>query len=380
MTIVLGLNSQRKSQEVYPLASYCRDSYFSYKEAIQTIVNSSIDYEDIEMVEFPIQEVGPENEPLSIIAVKRQYGSPIHVIIRFSGTHGIEGYIGAAGQFYEIESTFHVPHNTLIIEIFGYNVWGFCHLRRSSSKNYDYNFTHSSKSSSDLNDQYHDTTLSKPKSKKRSFSFPTLKRTKSRGSIEKKVFKELMSKGQSKNKKGAFYNGGHTLDDGAEELFSWLEGQLRMARTIACIDIHSEPGSWGHQDVKIFDYETIHTQNELRTFFGNKIELISGEDAKNGDVCSKVFEIAKKVNLSSKMIGIRQTIETYPITKVMQVIFDENSAHMELIKYEKVLPLDHEYKKQLLECFYPSNNQWRHMAVSRLHELFKVGMSYIQTG
>jgi Protein of unknown function (DUF2817) len=379
MTIISALSRQRNSLELYPLAKYCKDSYLSYKCAIETIVNSSKNYESIEMVEFPIKAKGPNDESLSIVAVKRLYGAPRHVVIRFSGTHGIEGYIGAAGQFYEIESTFNLPHNTMLIEILGYNVWGFCNLRRSSSKNHDYNFIHSPKSTSDLNNLYQEAVNMKGKSFKRTLSFPLLKRKKSTGKISKLDLQELLSKGQNECPRGLFYNDGDSLDEGTDSLFTWLEKQLSKADCIVCVDVHSEPGTWCQEQLTIFNYENNYSTDAFASYFGSTIQVLNGDEALNGDVCSKVFEVVKKVRKSAEVIGVRQTIETYPIRNVISALFNENQAYMELEKDDKKFPCNHEYKIQLLDCFYPSSPHWRHVAVTKLHELFEECIDYATT-
>lgn len=376
MTIQSEFSQQRNSHDIYPLAGYCRESYSAYKRQVEVIVNSAAGYECVEMVDFPIKATGPEGEPLSIYAVKRQYGNPTHVVIRFSGSHGIEGYIGAAGQLYGIESTFHIPHNTLIIEVFAYNVWGFCNLRRSSSRNYDYNFTHFSKSSPDLNELYQQASV--VKTKKRSFSFPLIKRKKSKPKIEKADYKELLEKGQSKTQKGLFYNGGESLDDGTEALFTWLENEVKTAKRVVCIDIHSEPGVWLRNSLRVFDYNSLWSQGQLVNSFGDRIEYLSGEEIVNGDVLSKVHELVQRVNEAAEVIGIRQTIETYSLKDVIPILFDENIAYMELAACGKSLPSNHLYKKKLLEAFYPSNREWRHMAVSRMKDLFEDSISFSQ--
>ncbi|MDF7808596.1 DUF2817 domain-containing protein [Pontiellaceae bacterium B12219] len=190
----------------------------------------------------------PLDEKLSTEAAWRGPDGAEHVLVLISGTHGVEGSVGAAIQtdtLNRLNNSFPMPGNTAILFIFALNPYGFQHHRRCDGDGID------------LNRNF--VNFSKPLPQNPGYTelmeaiyLPENERSKRfseyRCAHGNKAFEIAISGGQYTDPSGPFFGGtapGHG-NRATERIIAHyqLEG-----RHLAVVDIHSGLGPYGHGEI-----------------------------------------------------------------------------------------------------------------------------------
>jgi hypothetical protein len=96
----------------------------------------------LELASYPIDQAGPDGSPLSIDVARLGPARPRQVLVVSSGTHGVEGFFGAAVQLALLDGLFaerRLPEHLGLVLVHAINPYGFAHRRRVNEDNIDLN-------------------------------------------------------------------------------------------------------------------------------------------------------------------------------------------------------------------------------------------------
>lgn len=197
------------------------------------------------LAHYPIDARGPRGEPLSIDAARIGAERPRRLLILISGTHGVEGFAGAAlqRQWLDGDEAARLPADAGCLLIHALNPYGFARLRRANEHNVDINRNALERFPGPANPAYRelDGWLNPPSPPGRADFFwlrgGWLLLTRGWG-----VLKQATAQGQYEFPRGLFY-GGSGLEASTRALAALLADEaLRNVTRIVAIDIHTGLG------------------------------------------------------------------------------------------------------------------------------------------
>lgn len=298
----------------------------------------------------------------SIDYAKIGNASSQNVFLHIAGTHGIEGFLGAAIQLAILSYLKNVPDNLSIIFIHCLNPWGMDNLRRVTEENID------------LNRNFHSEDFSWKGSnavykKINNFLNPKRKPSRLEPFLLNTLFqivingyanlKQGIAGGQYEFPEGIYFGGQHTSRN-IRVLKEILSKELVSAQRVFGLEIHSGLGPSG--------YDTLFSSLddswvEQKAFESALNHPLSSDDPKlsvgfrtTGDLSSGVRSLLGR----ERTAWILQEFGTFSNIRGLKVLRDENMHH-----FYGDGSLSHWSKKRLMEFFNPSSARWRRYVIGR---------------
>jgi Protein of unknown function (DUF2817) len=314
---------------------------------------------------------GPENSPLYMDWLQiGQTETPERVLVLISGTHGVEGFAGAAIQCHwmpELARQLSEDKELGILLVHALNPWGFAWLRRYDHEGIDLN-----RNFIDFNaplpanaeyEQLHDDLFRRVTEPPGS----VFERWRTKwGALE---FESAITRGQYQHADGIFFGG--TRASWSRQVIEQATGTafLEQAGRIAIIDLHTGLGPFGHGEV-INDHPPESTGFKLAgDWYG-----ANARSALLGESCSTV-----KTGLLDyfwhQLIGDRGcfvTLEfgTYSLEKLLSLSCEEQRYHIGYHARE----LEHPSVVALREYFYPEDESWRELVLFRAGQIINLAL------
>lgn len=303
-------------------------------------------------------------------------GSPnaSKVILHIAGTHGIEGYLGAAVQLAALEFTNKIPDDISVIFIFCLNPWGMRNLRRTNENNIDLNRNFrvdGFKSANGSNLYARIDAFINPKRKPFYFE-PFLPQ----------VIWQIIRHGYANLKQGiaggqysfptGIYYGGEQVSPNVRALTEILKKEIRANQKVFGIEVHSGLGP--------FCYDTLFGHMQGSWIQSDRLAAkisheISGEDPKESVGFRSEGDIADGVRSllgSDRTAWILQEFGTYSNIRGLKALRDENMHH-----FYGTRSLDHWSKRELMEFFNPRSSRWRRYVIGRGLRLLDAVVAYV---
>jgi len=284
------------------------------------------------------------------------------VILHIAGTHGVEGYLGAAVQLAALELSNKISNDISIIFIFCLNPWGMKNFRRTNEDNIDLNrnFRVDGFKSATQNNLYaHIDGFINPK-RKPCYLEPFLPQ----------VIWQIIRRGYSNLKQGiaggqyefpeGIYYGGQHISPNIRALTEILNKEIQTNQRVFGIEVHSGLGP--------FCYDTLFGQmygSWINTDkFAERISHeISGEDPRESVGFRSEGDVANGVRSflgADRTAWILQEFGTYSNIRGLKVLRNENMNH-----FYGSDSLDHWSKRALMEFFNPRSARWRRYVLGR---------------
>jgi hypothetical protein len=221
----------------------------SYREA-QSRFCGAAHAAGFELRSYPIDERGPEGEPLAIDVALLPNARARGALVISSGTHGVEGYFGSAVQLALLRDgalLTRAKQAASLVLIHALNPFGFAHMRRCNEANVDLNrnFVLDGAEFSGAAPAYRalDPLLnpSTPPSRLDLFYL------RAAGAVARSGFTQLknaVAQGQYEFPRGLFF-GGKEPSRSQRILSAELAGWLGASQRALHLDLHSGVGKWG---------------------------------------------------------------------------------------------------------------------------------------
>jgi hypothetical protein len=347
----------------------------NYAEA-RTRFRASASAINFRLEEHPINQLGPDEEELTIDVAIKGETDPEKVIIVSSGLHGVEGFFGSAVQCTLLEeclNDFCPPQGAVLVLVHALNPYGFAWRRRWNEDNIDLNrnfllpdeeYTGSPQKYGDFNAFFNPTS---PPSQFEPFLIKLIATIFRQGMT---ALKKTLLVGQYDFPKGLFF-GGHGPSKTQQILAENLPRWVGYAKNVLHIDFHTglgrkatykllinEPADSARTQWLIEKFGADVVENYYKPSLGGTAYTIRGG---LGRWCQAKFPMCN-YNFITAEFG------TYPIIPVFKALRAENSvefwSHPDDPSLERA-------RKQLVEIFAPANPLWRKAVVSQGFDLVR---------
>jgi len=335
--------------------------YFSanYLEARRKFLDAShAAGADVEHFQNP--NTGPQDESLFTDVALLGPKDANTILVLSSATHGVEGFTGSAiqtGLLREgIES--HLPPDTALLFIHAINPYGFAHLRRFNEDNVDLNRNFADHTKpyppnpgyEALADAISPGSLSTWANAKSTMKLFWYGLTNGRAALQQAV-----SSGQYTHPQGLFYGGQH--ETWSNKIIRTIADKyLKNRNRIVIIDFHTGLGPYGNAEIIMNESEQSPAYKRAVTWWGDRVRTTV-----NGDSVSIYLDATLKLGFFAMLPGAEITavsleFGTVETKQVFLALRDENWLHHHGSPDH---PRAKEIKKDLLQAFYPDQDDWR---------------------
>ena len=314
----------------------------------------------------PIGQVGPRGEELTLDVAVRGAEQPERVVVVSSGTHGIEGFYGAAVQTAVLEDElaggWEPPAGTRVVFIHAVNPYGFAYIRRVNEDNIDLNrnFVKSSRSYAGAPEDYARLNdLLNPESAPTRVD-PFL--AKAGVQLAKHGFnalKNAIAQGQYEFPRGLFF-GGKGPSKSLQLLAELLPPLVGSAKRVVHLDLHTGMGKWGSYVLAVdFPNDSPRVQ---------RLRLEFGQAAVQGlEPSGVLYEINGSLGgwLQDQFPGVEYDCMlaeygTHNVIEVLSAMREENRAHHHCAPGSDT---HLRAKRRFKEAFAPESRDWQRSAV-----------------
>lgn len=337
------------------------DSYFSatYNEARQRFVEAVVRI-DADLLTYPI-EVESQPDLAIDVALVGGRASNTSVVVISCGVHGVEGFLGSAIQLALLdrlsrESDLSRPRYVLI---HGVNPYGFSNVRRFNEDNVDLNrnflppaepYAGAPTGYADLN------RLLNPQSPPRRFEPFKLKALWHIWRHGMGTLKESIASGQYDFPLGLFY-GGDGPCRSTKQIQDHCDQWFPDSERIVHLDFHSGLGKYA--DCKLLLNEEVHADSYrwyIDHFGEDRVEPLTSPSGTAYRVTGQFGQWMQQHFGTRDYRFAGAEFGTYDPVRVLAAIRAENRAHHHGSKHSKAYQAA---KRELMECFCPSNRVWR---------------------
>jgi hypothetical protein len=313
--------------------------------------------------------------PVDLVIDTARFGptNASRILVLISGTHGVEGFCGSACQIAAVESGSWnpIPADMSIFLIHGLNPYGFATLRRVDVENVDLNrnFVEDFEALAgynpeydQLNDALNPTRWRETDPQDGDDVIKTFITTEGM-----KKFQDVVSIGQYRHPGGIFF-GGRRKAWSRMILEEIVEAEFQNARSVGVIDYHTGLGSHGEGELISFAPEDSILYKRSVDWCGPKVKSTKSKAANLAAVAADVGGAIDGAFLGNDRIVTFLSLEfgTVPIPAVLRALRAENW----LVKYgESDSELGKRIKADLRSAFYPTDQSWKDMVLSRSKEV-----------
>jgi len=320
----------------------------------------------------------PDSHPLFmdwILLGQKQ--EPEQLLVLISGTHGVEGFTGSAIQSDNLPflvQALQKNDQLGVIILHALNPWGFAWLRRYDHKGIDLNRNFidfkQALPQNTLYDSMHTDLFGK-------HAKPLQDVLESwQSKLGKQEFETVITRGQYQHADGVFYGGDSP---------SWSRQILEQARSyeylqqtsrIAVIDLHTGLGPYGYGEV-INDHELDSGGFQLACdWYGdNARSALLGESysaPKTG-----LLDYFWHQLIADRGCFVTLEFGTYELEKLLLLSCTEQRYHNSYGLESQKRDLSHESVSLLRDFFYPQDEKWRGLVLSRAREIITLALQSI---
>lgn len=334
---------------------------------------------------FPLTAVGPNGERLSIDIATIGAKNPRRGLLVVAGSHGVEGFFGAAVEQGILEAKPVVGDGDAISFVHCLNPFGMAHLRRTNEDNVDINrnFLLATEKFSGMPTSY---------AEFKRFLNPTqlpnsalaaqlrmvagyLKHTFPKPIVGFQTLKEGILTGQYEIPDGIFY-GGSSHTQSTQILSDWLASTYSNAERIFGIDLHAGLGAWGSDSLFVELAIDGDEFTEISAKLGLKLTGL-GPNRATYQPRGALANIVPVLLPDCKVDWILHEFGTSNPFRALSAMVAENSWHQAFTLNSEALALNHWSKRELLEVFNPKSPSWRANTVRRAAKVFQRAGNYL---
>lgn len=334
----------------------------TYEEARRRFV-AAAERVGAELMRYPVKIENAAGDEFTIdVAILGPTDAP--AVVSSSGVHGVEGFLGSAVQLaklHELESG--ISNDIRWVFIHAVNPFGFSRIRRFNENNVDLNrnflldgtgYNGASIGYERLDSFLNPTT---PPSKLEPFLFKAAWYIARYGMS---ALKQSIAQGQYKYPRGIFYGGAgasHAFQVINNNAVSWMG----RAKQILHVDFHSGLGDFGEYKLLLAELTGSHECQWYERVFGKDVVEATNESSGTAYKASGPLGEWLQAHFPDRDYRfVTAEFGTYGPVRVLASIRAENRAHHYAAQTSRVF---REAKRELLECFCPTDPTWRRKVV-----------------
>jgi len=301
---------------------------------------------------------GARGETLSIDVARLGTGSESALLI-ISGTHGVEGLCGSGCQVGVLRDRLHeaLPSAACAVLVHALNPYGFAHLRRVNEDGVDLNRNFMDFSqplpSSAAYEALHDWLVpSDWQGEARQRADASLQGfTQQHGA---RALQAALQRGQYTRPTGLFY-GGTRATWSARTLATIASEQLRSARRIAVLDLHTGLGPTGYGE-PILIARSPAARERARRWYGCEIRDVFADESVSAQVVGSVADGLAAALPDRELTYVALEFGTRPLFEVLDALRADHWRHASGRADES---LHESIRQQMRRAFYCEDSAWQ---------------------
>mgnify|MGYP000844829356 FL=1 len=315
---------------------------------------------------------GPQGEALYTDVARLGPASASRLMLVVSGTHGVEGYYGSDCQIAWLDSLDKIPADTALLLVHLLNPWGAAHLRRVNEDNIDLNrnFINFSQPVPDNPEyaQWHGIYHGDRVSADRQLA-------EAMDNVGWQSVKGVVEAGQYTFADGFFF-GGHQPGWSHLTMKAIIEQHLSVAKIIVSFDLHTGAGAWGHPMLLSIAEQRYAAHDWGKVIYGEWLTLLftgAGRDSVTGVTATATGYLSQYLLTSlaeTQILPLVVECGTYEGQDMHQRVREDHWLHL---YGEPASAAGQAVKQQLVEGFWPADEDWRALVAFRTQQIFQRG-------
>jgi hypothetical protein len=287
---------------------------------------------------------------------------PDRTLLHSSGLHGVEGFAGSAIQLSVLERLPRVPRNGALVLAHVLNPFGMAWLRRTNEGNVDLNrnFLGPGEAYAGSPEAYRvlDAFLNPPSAPSRDFF--GLRAAALLVRFGRRTLMQAIAGGQYEYSRGLFF-GGRRLEPGPVRFQRWVLDNLRTARRVLALDVHTGLGKSGEDTLLTDGIGSERLACEL----GRPVGRLGSDRNVAYRVRGGLQEMLARSLPGAEVEFVCQEFGTHRPIRILRALREENRWH-----HFGGGGVDHPAKNELKAAFFQDDRVWRGSVVERGRALF----------
>lgn len=320
---------------------------------------------------------GPQGEGLFMDAAWQGPAAPRVVLLIASATHGIEGYVGSAGQTSLLTSGVcdQLPPDVGVLYVHAVNPHGFAHGRRVNEDNIDLNrnfvdFTAPLPPEDPLTEELNALLLPE--------DWDGAGKAKMDQALDLfvaqyglRAFQNALTRGQYRFPRSPYFGGSAP---------SWSNTTFRAIVQRYCahkplvvhLDLHSGLGPYGYGELIYSDPRSTLGFARASQWWGQDVTCSVDGSSTSIPLTGDIEQAIKAVVGFDKTVSITLEFGTVPLRDMLSSLIADNWLH---VKGQQGTPLAAQIKRQIRYCFYGEEPVWQSMTLGRIHDVVERAMA-----
>lgn len=351
----------------YPLARHFPTSYRESRERLLAAAHRLSGRFDVLVDSRAITQRGPSGETLALDFVIFGARRPRHALLVSSGTHGVEGFTGAAIQHAlldEVMPTLRLPDDVAIVVQHANNPYGFAWLRRVNEHNVDLNRNfrdhfdpqQCSPDYERLYDALNPPDLDPAREHERQAALDAF--IQAHGA---RHYQTVVSEGQYKFPRGLQF-GGHAREPSTEHLIALIDEHLSGARSLLWMDVHTGLGAFAACELitgATTDSAVYRHANEV---WGGQVRSANSGESLSAPL-NGIMDVffSRRLDPAMRLACVSPEYGAHPIARTLAAFRADNWLRHHGDPGDAT---GHAIKRELLEVFKPDSREWEHRVVA----------------
>lgn len=332
---------------------------------------------------FPLPDrIGPDGGTLSVDTAYLGPERPSRLLVTVSGTHGIEGFAGAACQTRILLGAEPDPSgdpDVGFLMVHALNPFGFAYLRRVNEDNVDLNrnfVDHGAPPRDDAYERVHAALLDGTGGGIPSAAFVSRVRGLA-DVLGLRDFQEAVSHGQYRHADGLFY-GGREPAWSHRVLRTIVAEQIAGTPRIAYIDLHTGLGPRGVGEAIFRGGRDAGALDRAGAWYGpGMTNSDRGTSSSTPIVGNTATAVADGLTRGEELTAITLEFGTLPAQEVLLGLCADNRLHLDL---DPVAAFGAPEKLLIRAAFCPDDDEWRGQVLDRAREVFDQALAGLAGG
>ncbi len=364
-------------------ADHFPSSYRASRERLLGAVRALASRHDVTIDSRALAERGPERETLALDFVLIGARHPRHAFVVSSGTHGVEGFTGAAVQHYllaEVLPNLDIGPETAIVVQHANNPYGFAWLRRVNESNVDCNRNfrdtfERDQVSPDYEALYDALNPADLNPDNEALRWASIDRFVAENGMRR--FQTAVAEGQYRHPQGLQF-GGHRQEASTRALLALAREHLGAAQDVIWLDFHTGLGESGACELITGAPAGSDSHRAAQHVWGEGVKSAASGESISTPLNGLLDRgIERALADGTRLAFAYPEYGTHPLPRVLKAMRADNWLHAHGRPTDLSDPLTRAIKAEMLEAFRPDSAAWRAQVVSHAAGLVESALRHL---